>query len=159
MMLFLDIHSRKEWPSCKLSNFADSPFSIDGMRYQCFEAFLQSLKDPFSQAEYQHLTAREAKERGSKIPWQTAGRLYWKGESFSRYDWHTYRSLLHRAYDAMLSANPETARALRATGHCLLWRSVGKWSRRNTCLTTFEFLHCIYRARRIARKQYKPISP
>lgn len=153
MRLFLDIHSRKPWPSCQLSNFAQAPFSLDGMTFTCMEGFLQSLKDPENQEAYQYLNAREAKARGSGINWQNTGCLHWRGRAFRRDDWHTYRALLIRAYDAMFEANPESVKALLATGHCLLWHSVGRWSRRRTCLTTFEFLSLLYRARRICRKK------
>lgn len=152
MRLILDIHSKKPWPSCQLSNFAEAPFELDGLRFTCIEGFLQSLKDPLNQEEYQFLTAREAKERGSKIKWQQAGYLYWRGTAFRRYDWSTYRALLIRAYDAMFEANPASVEALLQSGHCVLWHSVGRWSRHRTCLTTFEFLYLLYRARRIQRR-------
>lgn len=153
MRLILDIHSKKPWPSNQLSNFAEAPFTLDGLRFTCIEGFLQSLKDPFNQEEYQLLSAREAKERGSKIKWQRAGYLYWKGTAFRRNDWKTYRALLIRAYDSMFRANPESVRALLQTRHCILWHSVGCWSRRHTCLTTFEFLYLLYRARWVQRNK------
>ena len=65
MRLILDIHSKKPWPSNQLSNFAEAPFTLDGLRFTCMESFLQSLKDPLNQEDYQSLTAREAKERGT----------------------------------------------------------------------------------------------
>lgn len=86
MRLILDIHSKKPWPSNQLSNFAEAPFTLDGLRFTCMESFLQSLKDPLNQEDYQSLTAREAKERGRKIKWQTTGYLYWRGEAFRRND-------------------------------------------------------------------------
>ena len=58
MRLILDIHSRKLWSSNQLSNFAEVPFSLDGLRFICIESFLQSLKDPLNQEDCQSLTAR-----------------------------------------------------------------------------------------------------
>lgn len=155
MRLILDIHSKKPWPSNQLSNFAEAPFTLDGLRFTCMESFLQSLKDPLNQEDYQSLTAREAKERGSKIKWQRTGYLYWRGEAFRRNNWPIYRALLIRAYDAMFEANPAAVDALLQTGHCILWHSVGRWSRHRTCLTTFEFLYLLYRARRIQHRNQK----
>ena len=153
MKLIFDIHSKKPWPSGQLSNFASAPFTLDGLDFQCMESFLQCLKDPVGQEDHQFLTAREAKERGSKIQWQRSGYLYWRGQAFRRTDWPTYRALLIRAYDAMFEANPRSVEALLETGHRVLWHSVGKWSRHRTCLTTYEFLSMLYRARRIYRKK------
>lgn len=48
MRLILDIHSKKPWPSNQLSNFAEAPFTLDGLRFTCMESFLQSLKDPLN---------------------------------------------------------------------------------------------------------------
>lgn len=107
------------------------------------------------QEEYQYLDAKAAKQRGSQIRWQNAGYLYWNGTAFRRNDWKTYKKLLARAYDALLESSPEFSRALLTTGHCFLWHSVGKLSRHRTCLTTFEFLAMLYRARRIARRKEK----
>ena len=155
MKLVLNIYSKKPWPANQLSNFAEALFYIDGLSFTCMEGFLQSLKDPLNQEEYQFLTAREAKERGSKIKWQRAGYLYWRGQAFRRNDWSTYRALLIRAYDSMFESNPKSVQALLETDHCLLWHSVGRWSRHQTCLTTFEFLYLLYRARRIQRRKQK----
>lgn len=155
MTLIIDIHSQKKWPACQLSNFAPAQFSLDGLTFQCMEGFLQSLKDPIHQAEYQYLDAKTAKQRGSQIHWQRSGYLFWNGTAFRRTDWAVYRTLLSRAYDALLENSPEFSRALLATGHCFLWHSVGKLSRHQTCLTTFEFLSMLYRVRRIARRRQK----
>lgn len=154
MKVILDIHSKKPYPASKLSNFAHSPFSIGGLEFHCMEGFLQSLKEsnPDRQAEYQWLSAREAKVRGSQIHWQNDGMLFWRGVPFSRYDWGTYRTLLIHAYDALAEANPDFQDALLITGRCLLWHSIGKFRRKDTCLTTFEFLYLLYRKRKLLRK-------
>lgn len=153
MRLMLDIYSKNPWPSCQLSNFARAPFTLDGLHFTCMEGFLQSLKDPFCQEEYQYLSGQEAKERGSRIKWQQSGYLYWKGTSFRRKDRKTYRALLNRAYDAMFDANPASVEALLETGHCLLLHRAGRHFPSQTCLTTCEFLSLLYRARRLRRKQ------
>ncbi len=40
----IDIHSKGEYPSCALSNFAEYEFYIDGVKCMNMEGFLQSLK-------------------------------------------------------------------------------------------------------------------
>ena len=152
MKLYIDVHSKKPYPSCALSNFAEHPFRLDGIDIRCMEGLLQSLKAPQErQQEFCQMDARTAKEAGSCMNWQSNGAVFhWSGHCFSRYS-REYRSFLNRAYDAMVDQNPAYARALQDTGHALLWHSIGKLSKRNTCLTTFEFVSLLYRTRRRAR--------
>lgn len=156
MRIFLDIHSKKPWPADQLSNFAPNTFSIDGLEFQCMEGFLQSLKekDPNLQKEFQTLSGKEAKARGSQIHWQETGLLYWQGKAFSRYG-SQYRKLLVRAYDAMTEQSTKFRNTLYITNHCFLWHSIGRFRRSDTCLTTFEFLALLYRERRKVCGRYK----
>jgi hypothetical protein len=55
----------------------------------------------------------------------------------------------------MVDQNKNFAIALRDTGHCILWHSIGKLQKKQTCLTTFEFIRLLYRARRRARKRFR----
>ena len=147
----IDIHSKGAYPSNALSNFAPHSFSLDGVQIACMEAFLQSLKAPTA-AEQElvcALDAKAAKAYGDEHPWQKTGRFQWRGKSFSRFS-KEYHVLLRRAYDAMLE-NEAFRQALRDSGRQLLWHSIGKLRRRDTCLTTFEFVSLLYRARRKIR--------
>ena len=155
-MLFLDVYSKKPYPSCALSNFAAHPFVLDGVQVRSMESLLQSLKvEPEKQREVCQLDAKAAKELGSTYNWQENGAVFhWNGSSFSRFS-REYRKFLKRAYDAMVDGNKNFAIALRDTGHCILWHSTGKLSRKETCLTTFEFIRLLYRARRRARKRLR----
>ena len=153
-MLFLDIHSKAPYPSCALSNFADHPFVLDGVQIRCMEGLLQSLKVPAEcQQELCASEARTAKQIGSSFQWQKNGALFhWNGRYFSRYS-KDYRDFLNRAYDALTDQSPDFAAALRETGHCVLWHSIGRFSRKQTCLTTWEFVRQLYRVRRRVRKR------
>lgn len=158
-MLFLNIHSKKPYPSCALSNFAAHPFVLDGVQVRSMEGLLQSLKvEPEKQREVCQLDGKAAKELGSAYNWQENGALFhWNGQRFSRFS-RDYWKFLKRAYDAMVDQNKDFAIALRDTGHCILWHSTGKFQKKQTCLTTLEFLRLLYRARRRARKRRKTNS-
>lgn len=154
MRIFIDIHSKKPYPSGSLSNFAEHPYTLDGIPIRCQEGLLQSMKlPPAQQREVCRMDGRTAKETGSAVRWQENGGIFhWNGAYFSRYS-RQYLEFLKRAYDAQVDQNPEFARALRDSGRAILWHSIGKFSRRRTCLTTFEFLYLLYRARKRARSE------
>jgi hypothetical protein len=76
-MLYLDIHSKKPYPSCALSNFAEHPFVLDGMEVRCMEGLLQSLKvEPEMQRQVCLLDGKAAKELGSAYHWQENGGFF-----------------------------------------------------------------------------------
>lgn len=154
--VLLDVHSQKPYPSCALSNFAEHPFALDGIPIRCAEGLLQSLKVPPEQQRMVcQMDAKAAKELGSEYRWQENGAIFhWNGRYFSRFSGE-YRTFLKRAYDAMVDQNDGYAAALLDTGHCLLWHSIGKLSRKQTCLTTFEFVALLYRVRRRARSNMR----
>lgn len=152
--MIVDIHSKGKYPANALSNFAPHSFSLDGVSIACMEAFLQSMKAPDTQEQARvcQMQAKDAKAYGDAHPWQSTGRLQWRGVSFSRYG-REYQALLRRAYDAMLE-NEKFRQALIASGRRPLWHSIGKLWRRKTCLTTWELLRLLYRARRKARLRH-----
>lgn len=153
MGLLINIHSKGKYPANALSNFYPHAFRLDGVPISCMEAFLQSLKfeDPYQQVAVCQMEAKEAKALGSQQHWQHDGMLYWQGVPFSRYK-KGYRKLLERAYDA-LCKNPRFAEALRSTGCRPLLHTIGKWSRRSTCLTWWELCGLLGRKRRKLAKQ------
>ena len=155
MRLFIDIHSKSPYPSGSLSNFADHPYCLDGVPIRCQEGLLQSLKvPPELQRTICLADARTAKEIGSSYNWQENGAIFhWNGTYFSRYS-KEYHDFLKRSYDALVDQNEDFVKALRDSGHAILWHSIGKFSKKRTCLTTFEFLSLLYRARRMARQHF-----
>lgn len=156
LRIFIDIHSKSPYPSGSLSNFAEHPYCLDGIPIKCQEGLLQSLKvPPELQRTICTADARAAKEIGSTYNWQERGAIFhWNGRCFSRYS-KEYQDFLKRSYDALVDQNDDFAKALLDSGHAILWHSIGKLSKKQTCLTTFEFIALLYRARRTARRLYK----
>ena len=154
MLLFIDVHSKGPYPGGSLSNFADHPYCLDGIPIRCQEGLLQSLKAPPEQQWAICLAdARTAKSLGGTFRWQeNGGRFHWNGRYFSRYS-RKYREFLKHSYDALADQNEDFAKALLDSGHAILWHSIGRLSRRKTCLTTFEFVWLLYRARRRVRRR------
>ena len=152
MGLFVNIHSKGNYPANALSNFYPHSFRLDGVPITCMEAFLQSLKfsDPVRQVEVCHMDARAAKELGQQQPWQKEGLLYWQGVPFSRYG-RDYRGLLYRAFNA-LGRNPQFIKALQDSGRRPLLHTMGRIFPHRTCLTTGEFLRQLHRQRRRVRR-------
>ena len=155
LRIFIDIHSKSPYPSGSLSNFAEHPYCLDGIPIKCQEGLLQSLKAPPElQRTICMADARAAKEIGSTYNWQGRGAIFhWNGRYFSRYS-KEYQDFLRRSYDSLVDQNDDFAKALLDSGHAILWHSIGKLSRKQTCLTTFEFIALLYRARRRARQKH-----
>ena len=153
MRLYIDVHSKKAYPSNALSNFAEHPFLLDGVKIRCVEGLLQSLKvPPAMQAEVCQMDARSAKLLGSRYDWRENGAVFhWNGRYFSRYS-REYHAFLNRVYDSLVDQSEEYAEALRDSGYAVLWHSIGKLKRKDTCLTTLEFVALLYRARKRARQ-------
>lgn len=153
--LILDIHSTKDYPANVLSNFYPHRFTLDGISIACMEGFLQSTKcpDPEYRKVICRMDARQAKDVGQTFHWQENGLLYWNGRSFSRYG-PEYRKLLRRAYGALCDV-PEFRQAILHTGSSLLGHSIGKWSRKETCLTTWEFLLLLYWCRTRLKRNFR----
>ncbi len=156
MKLLFDIHSKGQYPANSLSNFANHHFVLDQVPVSCMEGLLQSLKAPLQdQSTVCQMDGHTAKKYGSAIPWQeNGGLLQWQGIYFSRYSkeyWH----FLVRAYDALADQNDDYAQALLDTGHRLLWHSIGRLRKSQTCLTTVEFVALLYHERRRVRKRIR----
>ena len=152
MRIFIDIHSKSPYPSGSLSNFAEHPYCLDGIPIKCQEGLLQSLKAP---PELQRtICMADARAIGSSYNWQERGSIFhWNGRYFSRCS-KEYQDFLKRSYDALVDQNDDFAKALLDSGHAILWHSIGKLSRKQTCLTTFEFIALLYRDRRRARQKH-----
>lgn len=146
----IDIHSRGEYPSGALSNFAVYEFSMDGVSCASMEGFLQSLK--FSRKSKQvricRLTGKEAKNapgRLRNLRWKLTQTLYWNGAKYKRNS-AEYRDLITRAYDALYE-NADFRAALASTQNAELCHSIGGQDSRTTVLTETEFIGQLYRLR------------
>ena len=143
-----DIGSKCDYPLNKLSNFACSPFTLDGVEIMSMEGFLQSLKfkEPEMQKEICKLVGYGAKKRGKNKNWQQSQTLYWMGVEYKR-DSDEYQDLLDRAYDA-LSENEGFKKALLLTGDSNLTHSIGRIKQNETVLTRQEFCSRLMKIRR-----------
>lgn len=123
-----------------LSNFAATPFELDGVRYASLEGFWQCMKYPegeddprwavddwpYTRAEVRALVAFEAHQAGVEaearmeqmgIDWISyeGERIRFKGSDAPR-----HLALIERATRAKVAQNPEVERVLRATGDLVL---------------------------------------
>ena len=143
----MDIGSGTGYPSSALSNFAPHPFTIDEVRCNSMEGFLQSLK--FSSIDMQvyvcSLVGKAAKFKGKKKKWWRTQTLYWQGKEYKR-DSEEYQQLLDRAFEA-LAVNKGFQNALLRTGNATLTHSIGKNDITKTVLTSQEFCSRLTRIR------------
>lgn len=148
----IDIHSKGEYPSCSLSNFAEYEFYIDNVKCSSMEGFLQSLK--FRKVKKQKqvclLSGKDAKNSTrrtlAQIRWRITHKLYWQGKRIDRFS-DEYQKLIDEAYD-MLSQNENFQKALKDTSSCKLTHSIGIRNMRKTVLTEFEFISRLERIRK-----------
>lgn len=144
-MLFLNVHSRGKYPSNVLSNFYTHDFVFEGVSFRCMEGFLQSLKIPYEEEKiaFSKMEGLEAKLAGTDKEYTA---LYWRGKRYDRYS-KEYLFLLMQAYEALCSQNVLFQDALRASYPRILTHTIGKWKRKNTVLTWWEFTHILTKLR------------
>lgn len=148
----IDIHSKGEYPSCSLSNFAEYEFYLDNVKCLSMEGFLQSLKfrNTKKQKQVCLLAGKEAKNSTryttAQLRWRISHNLYWQGRRINRFS-DEYQKLIDRAYD-MLSQNEDFQKALKDTSSCKLTHSVGKRDMRKTVLTEYELISRVERIRK-----------
>lgn len=143
----MDIGSGTGYPSANLSNFSPHVFTVDGVKCNSMEGFLQSLKfqDPEMQKHVCTLVGKKAKFKGKKKKWWKTQTLYWKGKEIPR-DSERYQELLDEAFNA-LAQNTSFQKALLATQNATLTHSIGKKKTSETVLTRQEFTSRLTRIR------------
>lgn len=99
-----------------LGNFAPTPFTLDGRKYESIESFWQGLKfeADSERARIAALDGRRAKTEGSAVP-QPASFEY-EGETITAGTWRHW-ALMERANRAKFTQNGYAAEALLATGN------------------------------------------
>lgn len=138
----IDIHSKAEYPSCELSNFAEHHFVIDGVSCNSMEGFLQSLKykSPKTQLKICLKVGTEAKLAGKKRKfWKVSKKVYWQGKHMSLFS-DELQILIDRAYLACFEQCPEYRKALLDTGNEALFHSIGERNGAKTILTEYNFI-------------------
>ena len=139
----IDIHSKSPFPSCVLSNFHKSKFTLDGIKINSMEGFLQSLKtsDANLQKKICKLIGKEAKNAGNTLKEQgfDIHTIFWNGKEIDRFS-EEYQELLQRAYEAKFRQDPLFRKALKATEGKTLIHSIGLQNKQETILTEKEFI-------------------
>ena len=110
----LNVYSRSDEEIGRLlSNFAHTPFTLDGVTYASIEGFYVALKflDEDKRARMATLYGPVAKNIGKK---STLVTTCYRGEWFELGS-ETHHALIKRAIRAKLEAHPEMARAFVAT--------------------------------------------
>lgn len=105
-----------------LSNFAYSPFELDGIKYFTVEAFWQSLKfvDPIMRAKVASLSdGWDAKQMGHFAKGTLSTRFEYKGNIY-KIGSSEHHFLLERALRAKTEQNEEVQKVLLSTGNRLL---------------------------------------
>ncbi len=103
-----------------LSNFAPTPFDLDGVHYESVEGFWQSIKFPEgseARAKTALLTGGKAKRAGKKAGEVTG--ITYQGQTI-QVGSPEHHELMKRAIRAKLKQNPEGLKLLLATGDKLI---------------------------------------
>ncbi len=117
------------WPGNVLSNFADTPFLIDGVQCSCSESFIQSLKIPDSsqQEDFCGLRGEEAWKKGSKLTEAVfiSGSVWWRGTPYTLHSKEHF-DLVKRGLSEKFSQSEKARDALLATGDSVLTHDYGQ---------------------------------
>lgn len=152
----IDIDSRGIYPAGILSNFTESHFTIDGVKVNSMEGFLQSLKtaDPEEQKNICTMVGIKAKRAGNKLKAKEGYNpniVFWNNNSMAR-DSREYQNLLKKAFEAKFDYDAKFRKALAETKGSKLTHSIGKSSIYQTILTEQEFVDLLH----YLRDQYSP---
>jgi predicted NAD-dependent protein-ADP-ribosyltransferase YbiA (DUF1768 family) len=123
----INVTSTSPHPIYWISNFAPSPFELDGFSYSSVESFWQSLRFPSEERSLiASLDAALAKREGAKQPY--ADCIIYNGASITTGTFEHWQ-LMRRACKAKFEQNAEALAALLATGERPLVHIVRRDSR------------------------------
>lgn len=143
--MFLNIHSKGEYPSKVLSNCYSHHFTFEGCTFECMEGFFQSLKfqNEKEKKAFSKIDGRSSKLAGTNKKYES---LYWQGEKYGRYSKEHF-DLLMRVYEKLCSQSASFRCALRISYPRILMHTIGKRKRENTVLTWWEFTRILTKIR------------
>lgn len=146
----MDIGSWNSWPSRQLSNFALSPFVIDGVECSSMEGFIQALKfeNPEMQKVVCKLVGKAAKFKGKGKKWWKRPenkQMFWLGKPMKAHS-DEHLGLVRRALKCKFTQHDGSKRALIATRNAVLTHSIGKNDR--TALRTNDFCRMLTNIRK-----------
>ena len=126
------------WPGNIFSNFAETPFVVDGIFCTCSKAFIQSLKleafiqslklsDPTEQAAFCSLKGQEAWEKGSMLTESVfaSGKVWWRGSSLPLHSDEHFK-WVKKGLSAKFAQSKRAREALLATGDAVLTHDYGQ---------------------------------
>lgn len=147
----MNIGSNGKWPVNVLSNFAATPFEIDGVKCNSAEGFIQSLKfpEPEMQKYVCTLVGRKAKFKGKKANKRIRQKqkIWWQGNEFDfRSDEHF--ALIERGLRAKYTLSDRAKRALLATRNATLTHNTGFKESKHTSLPASKFIAMLYKIRK-----------
>ena len=111
----INVISTSSDPSIRLiSNFAPTPFHLDGRDYACVEGFWQSLK--FPEAERERIARMDGlASRMARLEARYGATITYEGEEVAVGTWNHWQ-LMERACSAKFAQNADVREALLATG-------------------------------------------
>lgn len=111
----INVHSGNPDPRISIiANFAPTPFTLDGVRYACVEAFWQSLRfPPEERPRLAALDGAAAKRASDAHPY--GSHVHYRGEAIP-VGTHAHWQLMRRACEAKFAQNDEARAALLETG-------------------------------------------
>lgn len=147
----INIVSTAEGVEQLLSNFAHTPFEIDGIRCESVEGLLQGLKDedPEKQLRIFGKHGFQAKRAGTK----KRNRKVWDSQKVwlrgtpVEFRSEEYYDLIERAIRAKFEQNEDAREALRSTGDRPLVHDTGQPESPRTSLPAERFIDILIRIR------------
>jgi predicted NAD-dependent protein-ADP-ribosyltransferase YbiA (DUF1768 family) len=111
----INVYSANPDPRIRIiANFAPTPFTLDGMRYACVEAFWQSLRFPLDErTRIAALDGATAKRASDERPY--GSHVHYAGEAIA-VGTYAHWQLMRRACEAKFAQNEDASAALLATG-------------------------------------------
>lgn len=147
----LNVSSNGAWPANVLSNFAATPFTIDGVECASAEGFIQSLKFPNvdMQVHVCSFAGRAAKNKGRKASQRIKRqqKVWWQGEEFVLRS-PEHLALVERALREKFMQSKRAKRALLATRGATLTHNLGHRESPYTSLPAREFIRMLIEIRK-----------
>lgn len=143
----INIVSTAEGAVALLSNFAHTPFTLDGVPCASVEGFIQGLKceSPEKQLRICARHGYEAKRAGTRKRNQKVRRLqtvWWRGEPIE-FRSEAYYQLVLRAIRQKFASNEAASAALSGTGSAQLVHETGKPEKPGTSLPAQRFVEML----------------
>lgn len=132
-----------DWRAQLLSNFAETPFVLGGIRFASVEGFVQAIKfkpgDPRREQTFA-MVGMAAKRMSRKAEKDYGRRSVWWGMETIAYGSWRHRQLIAEAITAKVLQNPDVAEALIATEGLELEHDLGHPESATTSLPAEVFV-------------------